>query len=217
MTSTPPATAHQHDQTTNTTNSSSFHGCCCRLFLLLSSFLILFIVAAILVIFLAVKPQKPHFDLQKVVFQYMGISAVTTTQSAATVSLIIHMFFVATNENKVGIKYDEFWFTVMYRGIPLGRGAVPGFYQPAHNVRLVETTIVVGQVNLIQANAAYMLGEASLNDRVALRVVGDIGARIQILGLTSPRVQVSVDCTITFSPTRQTLMSKQCVFDGLSV
>ncbi|XP_073148261.1 NDR1/HIN1-like protein 13 [Henckelia pumila] len=218
MTSTtPPAAAHRHHPSSTTSNSSS-RGCRRCLFLLLS-FLTLLILAAVLIIVLAVKPRKPQFDLQQVGFQYMGISpgAAATQSAAAAVSLIIHMLFVATNDNKVGIKYDEFSFTVMYRGIPLGRGAVPGFYQAAHNVSLVETTIVVDRANLIQANAADILGEASLNDRVALRVVGDVGARIRILGLTSPRVQVSVDCIIAISPTRQSLMSKQCGFDGLSV
>lgn len=194
MTCTPPAGAHHH-HSSSTTTKSSFRGCCCCLFLLLS-FLTLLIVAVILVIVLAVKPREPQFDLQQVSFHYMGISPVTTTQSAGAVSLIIHMLFVATNDNKVGIKYEEFRFTVMYRGIPLGRDAVPGFYQAAHNVRLVETTIVVDRVNLIQANAADILSEASQNDRVALRVVGDLGARFRILGLTSPRVQVNLRCTL---------------------
>ncbi|KZV22734.1 hypothetical protein F511_05366 [Dorcoceras hygrometricum] len=191
MTTTRPVTSRQHHPSTNTTNSSSFRGCCCYLFLLLSS-LTLLIVAVILLVFLAVKPRKPQFDLQQVGFQYMGISPVITTQSntAAAVSLIIHMVFVATNNNKVGIKYDEFRFTVMYRGIPLGRGTVPGFYQAAHNVRLLDTSIVVDRVNLIQAKAADLLDGASVNDRVPLRVVGDVGARIQISSLTLPRVQV---------------------------
>lgn len=186
----PNGTHHNYYPPTNAASSSSsasIRGCCCCLFLLFS-FLALLILAVILVIVLAVKPKKPEFDLQQVSIQYMGISA--TTASSAAVSLNIRMLFTATNDNKVGIKYGESRFTVMYRGIPLGRGTVPGFYQPTHSVRRIETVIVVDRVSLLQADAADLVRDASLNDRVELRVVGDVGARIRILGLTSPGVQV---------------------------
>ncbi|CAA0822042.1 Late embryogenesis abundant (LEA) hydroxyproline-rich glycoprotein family [Striga hermonthica] len=223
MTSRPIAAAapngHHHQYyppppTSSSSSSASLRGCCCCLFLLFS-FLALLVLAAILVVVLVVKPKKPDFDLQQVSVQYVGISP--TTASSAAVSLNIRMLFIAANDNKVGIKYGESRFTVMYRGIPLGRGEVPGFYQPAHSVRRVETTIVVDRVSLLQADAADLLRDASLNDRVELRVVGDVGAKIRILGLTSPGVQVSVDCTIAISPRNQSLIYKQCGFDGLSV
>ncbi|KAL2477509.1 NDR1/HIN1-like protein 13 [Forsythia ovata] len=208
-------THHYYPPTTSSSSSSaSFRGCCCCLFLLFS-FLALLILAIILVIVLAVKPKKPQFDLQQVGVQYMGISP--TTPSSAAVSLTIHMLFTAVNDNKVGIKYSESKFTVMYRGIPLGRGIVPGFYQPAHSVRKVETTVSVDRVNLLQTDASNLIRDASLNDRVELRVEGEIGAKIRILGFTSPGVQVSVDCTIAISPRKQAVTSKQCGFDGLSV
>ncbi|XP_073311865.1 uncharacterized protein [Primulina huaijiensis] len=200
--------------TTSSSTSASFRGCCCCLFLLFS-FLALLILAVILVIVLAVKPKKPEFDLQQVGVQYVGINPTTT--SSAVVSLNIRMLFSAANDNKVGIKYGESRFTVMYRGIPLGRGTIPAFYQPAHSLRRVETTIAVDRVNLLQADAADLVRDASLNDRVELRVVGDVGAKIRILGFNSPEVQVSVDCSLALSPRKQTLISKQCGFDGLSV
>ncbi|XP_057803887.1 uncharacterized protein LOC131019390 [Salvia miltiorrhiza] len=198
----------------SSSSSASFRGCCCCLFLLFS-FLALLALAVVLVVVLAVKPKKPEFDLQQVGVQYMGISP--TTASSAAVSLNIRMVFTAANGNKVGIKYGESRFTVMYRGIPLGRGGVPGFYQPAHSVRRIECVIVVDRVSLLQADAADLVRDASLNDRVELRVVGDVGAKIRILGFTSPGVQVSVDCTIAISPRKQALIYKQCGFDGLSV
>ncbi|KAG6406808.1 hypothetical protein SASPL_134419 [Salvia splendens] len=200
---------HRHHYPPSPSSSASLRGCCCCLFLLFS-FLTLLALAVALVVVLALKPKKPEFDLQQVAVQYVGIS-----QTA--VSLDIRLAFAASNGNKVGIKYGESRFTVMYRGIPLGRGAVPGFYQAAHTVRRVEVVIVVDRVSLMQADAADLVRDASLNDRVELRVVGDGGAKIRILGLTSPGVQVSVDCTIAISPRKQSLLYKQCGFDGLSV
>ncbi|GMP39177.1 hypothetical protein CsSME_00010120 [Camellia sinensis var. sinensis] len=183
----------------SSSSSASLKGCCCCLFLLFS-FLALLILAVVLVIVLAVKPKKPQFDLQQVGVQYVGISpnppsTTATEPSSASVSLNIRLLFTAANDNKVGIKYGESRFTVMYRGIPLGRGVVPGFYQAA----------------------AELVRDATLNDRVELRVLGDVGAKIRILGITSPGVQVSIDCAIVISPKKQALTYKQCGFDGLSV
>ncbi|KAK3000953.1 hypothetical protein RJ639_021318 [Escallonia herrerae] len=190
----------------STSSSASFKGCCCCLFLLFS-FLALLILAIVLVVVLAVKPKKPQFDLQQVAVQYVGITPNPPAAAAAsaTVSLNIRMLFTAANDNKVGIKYGESRFTVMYRGIPLGRGTVPGFYQPAHSVRQVSTTIAVDRVNLMQADAADLIRDASLNDRVELRVLGDVGAKIRIMGFTSPGVQFrpflnfykNMPCTLT--------------------
>lgn len=214
-----------HSSSSSSSSSASFKGCCCCLFLLFA-FLLLLAVAVILVIVLAVKPKKPQFDLQSVRVQYLGINPapiaqtpVTTANAAASasVSLTILMLFSAVNDNKVGIKYGDSKFTIMYRGIPLGRGIVPGFYQPAHSVRRVQTTIAVDRVNLLQADATDLLRDATVNDRVELRVAGDVGAKIRILGFTSPGVEVSVNCELVISPRKQALTDKRCGFDGLSV
>ncbi|XP_027355088.1 uncharacterized protein LOC113864992 [Abrus precatorius] len=206
----------QYNPTTpsRSSSSASFKGCCCCLFLLFS-FLALLVLAVVLVIILAVKPKKPQFDLQQVGVQYMGITP--NPPSTASLSLTIRLLFTAVNPNKVGIKYGESSFTVMYRGIPLGKASVPGFYQDAHSIRQVVATIAVDRVNLLQADAADLIRDASLNDRVDLRVLGDVGAKIRVMNFDSPGVQVSVDCAIVISPRKQSLTYKQCGFDGLSV
>lgn len=79
----------------------------------------------------------------------------------------------------------------MYRGIPLGKASVPGFFQEAHSTRNVEATIAVDRANLMQADAADLIRDASLSDRVQLRVLGDVGAKIRVLDFDSPGVQVS--------------------------
>ncbi|KAK7246820.1 hypothetical protein RIF29_41690 [Crotalaria pallida] len=207
----------------SSSSAASFKGCCCCLFLLFS-FLALLLLAIVLVILLALKPKKPQFDLQQVAVQYMGISqspSSTTTATdpttTASLSLTIRLLFTAVNPNKVGIKYGESRFTVMYRGIPLGKASVPGFYQDSHSVKQIAATISVDRVNLLQADAADLIRDASLNDRVDLRVLGDVGAKIRVMNFDSPGVQVSVDCAIVISPRKQSLTYKQCGFDGLSV
>ncbi|XP_024960595.1 uncharacterized protein LOC112501157 [Cynara cardunculus var. scolymus] len=206
----------------SSSSAASIKGCCCCL-LLLFSFLALLSLTIILVIVLAIKPKKPQFDLQQVTVQYINLAATNSftaavdSPSSASLSLVIRMLFTAKNDNIAGIKYRDSTFNIMYRGIPLGRGTVPGFYQAAHSAKNVETTVSVDRVNLLQADAADLVRDASLNDRVELRIMGDVNAKIRVIGITSPSVQVSIDCAIVLSPSKQSLVSKKCGFDGLQV
>ncbi|KAK9071016.1 hypothetical protein SSX86_009584 [Deinandra increscens subsp. villosa] len=224
----PPPSNYYYPNSSTSSSSASIKGCCCCLFLLFS-LLALLVTAVILVILLAVKPKKPEFTLQQVGVQYINLvptnpnpnppssSLAPAATAGASLSLAVRMVFTARNENKVGIKYEESTFSIMYRGIPLGRGSVPGFYQPARSVRHVRSTVVVDRVSLMQADAADLVRDVSLNDRVELRIMGDVRARIRIVGLTSPAVQVSIDCAIAISPRKQSLSYKQCGFDGLQL
>ncbi|OAY76873.1 hypothetical protein ACMD2_27258 [Ananas comosus] len=205
--------------------SASLKGCCCCLFLLLT-FLALLAVAVVLVVVLVVKPRKPQFDLQQVSVQYLLVaspspssssSSSPSDSSSAYLSLNITLLFTAENPNKVGIRYGPTAFDVMYRGVPLGVAAVPGFEQPAHSTRLVQTRFSVDRFNVLQSDALDLLRDAALNDRVDLRLTGDVDANIRLLGFTSPRVRVSVDCAIAISPRRQSLTYKQCGVDGVNL
>ncbi|KAJ0800794.1 putative Late embryogenesis abundant protein [Helianthus annuus] len=196
----------------HSSSAASIKGCCCCL-ILLFSFLLLLSLAIILILVLAVKPKTPQFTLQQVTINYINFTAT----DSATVTLVFRMLFTARNNNIAGIKYRDSTFTIMYRGVPVGRGVVRGFYQAAHSARNVETTVSVDQTNLMQADAAALVRDVTVYDRVELRVMGDVSAKIRIIGITSPSVQVSLDCAIVISPSKQSLVSKQCGFDGLQV
>ncbi|KAM0921519.1 hypothetical protein ACQ4PT_006807 [Festuca glaucescens] len=206
-------------------SSASLRGCCCCIFMLVI-FLALLALAVALVVILAVKPRKPQFDLNQVSVQYLlvapptpstGAAAAAAVPAAAYLSLNITLLFTAVNPNKVGIRYGATAFDVMYHGVPLGVAAVPGFEQPAHSTRLLQTRVVVDRFNVLQSDAQDLIRDASLNDRVELRITGDVAAKILVLGFSSPKVQVSVDCAIAISPRRQSVTYKQCGVDGLSV
>ncbi|KAI3499511.1 hypothetical protein L1887_35312 [Cichorium endivia] len=64
------------------------------------------------------------------------------------------MLFTAKNDNIAEIKYRDSTFNIMYRGVPLGRGTVPGFYQ----------AVSVDRMSLLQADAAKLVRM----DRVSL-------------------------------------------------
>lgn len=204
-------------------SSASFRGCCCCIFMLVI-FLALLALAVALVVILAVKPRKPQFDLNQVSVQYLLVAppsqstaATAAVPAAAYLSLNITLLFTAVNPNKVGIRYGATAFDVMYHGVPLGVAAVPGFEQPAHSTRLLQTRVVVDRFNVLQSDAQDLVRDAALNDRVELRITGEVAAKILVLGFSSPKVQVSVDCAIAISPRRQSLTYKQCGVDGLSV
>ncbi|XP_076939344.1 uncharacterized protein LOC143608002 [Bidens hawaiensis] len=211
----PPDNHHHHNpHSSSSGGGASVRGCCCCL-VLLFSFLLLLTLTVVLVIILAVKPKKPQFELQQVAVQYINLAAPVAT--TASLSLAIRMLFTAKNDNTVGIQYGTSTLSIMYRGIPLGRGTVPGFFQPAHSIRQIQTTVIVDRVNLMQADAADLIKDATVNDRVELKIMGDVNAKIRILGLNSPSVQASIDCGIAISPSKQALIYKQCGFDGLQV
>jgi hypothetical protein len=148
---------------------------------MLAIFLALLVLAVALVVILAVKPRKPHFDLNQVSVQYLLVAppspSNTAVPAAAYLSLNITLLFTAVNPNKVGIRYGATAFDVMYHGVPLGVAAVPGFEQPAHSTRLLQTRVVVDRFNVLQSDAQDLIRDASLNDRVELRITGDVAAK----------------------------------------
>lgn len=79
------------------------------------------------------------------------------------------------------------------------------------------TTVTVSRFDVMQADALSLVRDAAVNDRVELRIVGDVGAKVRVVEITSPRVQVSVDCAIVVSPRKQSVTYKQCGVDGLNI
>ncbi|GJT83882.1 putative reverse transcriptase domain-containing protein [Tanacetum coccineum] len=76
-------------------------------------------------------------------------------------------------------------------GVLLRRGSVLRIYQPTHSVRCVESRVNVERVSLLHTDAANLLRDVTVSDRVELRIMGDVSAKIKILELTSPSMQLS--------------------------
>lgn len=151
--------------------------------------------AVALFVFFALKPKKPQFELQQVSVHYL----IFTTSSAATyLSLNISLLFTASNPNKVGIKYSPADLYVMYKGVPLGVARVPAFFQPAHSLSSFSAGVAVDRLDVSTVNAADLVRDAAVNDRVDLNVVGDVAARIRVLDINSPKVKVTPHCTHSF-------------------
>lgn len=100
------------------------------------------------------------------------------------------MFFIAKNDNIAGIKYKATTFQIVYRGVPIGRGTVPAFFQGAHSKKNVRATVFIDHMSLLQTDSDVLVQDIAVNDRVEFRVMGDVNAKIRIIGITSPSVQV---------------------------
>ncbi|VFQ89679.1 unnamed protein product [Cuscuta campestris] len=206
-------------ESSRSSSKPSLSGCCRCLFFLVVLIAVL-VVAFVLLVVLFVKPKKPQIDLDQVKVQIVAptTAAVSSDVAAAAASegIAITMSFNVTNDNKVGITFAGSRFVVLYKEIPLGQGFVREFSMPAHTVSRVYTAVFVSPAILQQTDVQSLLQDAT-KDRVELKVLGDPGAKLVILGLSSPKVQVAVDCSIEISPTKLAVISHQCSFDGVGV
>ncbi|KAJ9537449.1 hypothetical protein OSB04_030182 [Centaurea solstitialis] len=197
----------------------------CAVIFGLSCFAIIFI-ALLVVLILYVRtpdqePIKPRFELEQVGVEYLNYSV--NGSSTASVSLAVRMLFMAENDNYASIMYGVSSLNITYRGVPLGRATLPGFC--LDRVTRVQTTVTADRVNL--EDAADFVRDASLNDRVELRIMGDVNAYMFMWSTITTPVStlrfffllkyVSVDCVIAISPRKQALTSKLCGPDVLKV
>ncbi|KAG0449759.1 hypothetical protein HPP92_027206 [Vanilla planifolia] len=196
---------------------------CCYCLFLLFIFLVLISLAVALVLLLVIRPKKPVFDLQHVGVEHLLLTPQSSNThlevgpAAAYLSLNITLQFRAVNPNTVRIEYGAVEFSVLHRGVPLAEAQAQRFEQPAHSSWMVETRVTLSRFNVLQADAFDLVEDAELNDRVELAVAGDVGAKALFLGLSSPRVQVSLFCAIVISPSKQSLTYKHCGAHGLNV
>ncbi|KAM7280590.1 hypothetical protein ACFE04_007724 [Oxalis oulophora] len=95
-----------------------------------------------------------------------------TTAAGATITLTIHLMFTTDNPNAVGIKYGESKFTVMYRGMPLGKAVVPRLvnYSTAEFIQL--SLKAEGFFNMVQTLELIKGGGGSIR----VGSTGTIGA-----------------------------------------
>ncbi|GJZ21583.1 hypothetical protein Tco_0558622 [Tanacetum coccineum] len=74
--------------------------------------------------------------------------------------------------------------------------------QLEHSVRCVESRVNVERVSLLHTYAANLLRDVTVSDRVELRIMGDVSAKIKILGLTSPSIQIRQSSIDSIDPER---------------
>ncbi|KAF3792258.1 hypothetical protein EJ110_NYTH00347 [Nymphaea thermarum] len=151
------------------------------------------------IIFFLLKPRKPEFSLHTLRFDSYKLEESSTSDLylSSNLSLMLN----AWNNNKFGIGYDPSRYSVLYRGIPIGVGQMPSFYQPEHSQNVsVEMQFVLNRLNLRQvAKEGFLNNFTSTNGLVQMRVIGSVRAHARILHINLPKVKVAVDCQIDVS------------------
>ncbi|KAJ7521686.1 hypothetical protein O6H91_19G063800 [Diphasiastrum complanatum] len=149
------------------------------------------VAVLLLLIFLVFKPQQPSFDLRDVTVSSFEVDQPLTGSSSYTVLLSMDCTLVlaASNPNKVSIKYSPVHLNVLYHGHQIGIASAPAFEQPAHSNTAVQASLTVQKLSILQGDAMELLKDV-VNDNVPLIITGTVRARISVLGVDSPRVQV---------------------------
>eukprot|EP00250_Pteridium_aquilinum_P000730 c10886_g1_i1 orf=780-1433(+) len=198
----------------NYRSNAPSHGlcnCCCCLSL---SLLLLVLIAIGIALFfiLVLKPAKPEFNLQSASIETFKVEKELLYSSGPAIflSMNIAVVFSASNPNKVAISYSPTRFTCVYKDVVLGVAKVPPFHQAAHSHNTLTAVIVVDHMNLFQSSSIDLLNDATVNDRVVVVVNGPVEARIKVLGINSPKVEVSVHCPLVIHPQERKVANSNC-------
>ncbi|KAH7425155.1 hypothetical protein KP509_11G042200 [Ceratopteris richardii] len=193
--------------------SAPSHGlcnCCCCISLSLLLLIMLAIGIALLFI-LVLKPEKPEFNLESVSIQNFKVEKEFQGPSLAVfLSMNIALIFSAKNPNKVAIYYSPTQFDCVYKEAILGVAKVPSFHQAAHSNSALTAVLIVEHVNVLQSASLDLLNDATFNDRVALTIKGPVEARVKVLGVSTPKVEVNVDCRLVVRPQERQIASRDC-------
>lgn len=171
------------------------------------------IVIGIAIFFILVlKPARPEFNLQSASIQNFKVEKEVqgVTNFAVYVSVNIALVFSASNPNKVAIYYSPTQFNCVYKNVFLGVAKVPSFSQAAHSHSKLAASVAVDHVNVLQASSVDLLNDATVNDKVMLTISGPVEARIKVLGINSPKVEVSVNCHLVIRPKEREIASRDC-------
>lgn len=184
--------------------------CCC---LSLSLLLVVLIAIGIALFFILVlKPAKPEFNLESASVQNFKVVKEFEEFSnfAIYLSMNIELVFSATNPNKVAINYSPTQFNCVYRDVVLGVAKVPSFHQAAHSHSALTAVLVVNHIDILQSSSLDLFNDVTVNDRVTLTINGPVEARVKVLGINSPKVEVSVHCRLVIRPQETELESRNC-------
>ncbi|KAH7300895.1 hypothetical protein KP509_23G002700 [Ceratopteris richardii] len=197
--------------------SQSLCNCCCCVSLSLLFFLLIAIGIALLFI-LVVKPRKPEFNLESVSVQNFQIEREFQGHSLGVfLSMHITLIFSASNPNKVSIDYSPTQFTCVYRDAILGVAKVPSFHQAAHSHSALTAVVTVEHVNVAQSLSLDLLHDVTSNNRVGFIINGPVEARVKVLGISSPKVEVNVNCRLVVQPHEKQIANRDCDIGQLTL
>ena len=139
---------------------------------------------AILIILFFLKPQSPGFSLQTMSLEFYKLEVFSA--STLFISSVISLTLKAQNPNKVGLSFSPSRLDILHKGLPLGEIHVHGFYLPAQSYNVLVKT----QVLFPCVNASQIISEVSRERLIQMRLIGEIGAHVQVFHITLPKIKV---------------------------
>ncbi|XP_072952912.1 uncharacterized protein [Typha angustifolia] len=158
---------------------------CCLISSIL--FLVLAALAAVvLIVVFVLKPKKPIFHLHAIQLDSLNGS-----------SSVVSLLFSTHNPNKFGIKYSSSVLGVLHNNNSIGIIDFPSFYQPPHCWNL---TVVmhawIKKVNLTEFITEEIMQLPSHGNRIEIRILGVLRARMHIDNFSLPKIKIFIDCRI---------------------
>lgn len=170
---------------------------CCFFFLVILFSMSMVVGFAILIILFILKPQKPVLSLQTMSLDSYKVDIYSS--STLFISSVISLTLNAQNSNKVGLGFSPSRLDILHKGLPMGVIHVPGFYLPAHSYNvLVKTRVLFTCVN-----ASQMMSEVSRQKLIQMRLIGNIGAHVQMFHIALPKIKVCL--AASFAKMKSTL------------
>lgn len=178
-----------------------------KLFYALSTFL-LFILTLVILVWLILRPTKPHFYLKETDIYQLNLSGPHLLNSSIQITLI------SKNPNKrVGVFYDQLQAYASYKGQQITvHASLPPFYQ-GHEDRNLLTASLLGDSVPVALSFGYEVGRDQLSGKLLLGVKLNGRLRWKVGTWVSGRYAFNVDCvavmTLGPSPVSAPMSSKE--------
>lgn len=187
-------TRHDSDNlcSPKTSHAYSFKSCSLFIFILFLFVVSIVILVTSIVIFI-VKAQKPDFSVETL--RVVSFDLNTLSNSTLFVSSVVSLILNAQNPNKFGIKISPARLHFYMDELPVGVIRVPGFNQPAHSKNInVPTRVLIHCMNVNQVMSGDLSEDDSMKNVVKVKLVGDIGVKLQLFHITMPKIKVLLEC-----------------------
>lgn len=185
-------TVHDSDHLCSPKTSHAYSSKSCSLFLfILFLFVVSIVILATSIVFFIVKAQKPGFSVETL--RVVSFDLNTLSNSTLFVSSVVSLILNAQNPNKFGIKISPARLHVYMDELPVGVIRVPGFNQPAHSKNInVATRVLIHCMNVNQVMSGDLSEDDSMKNVVKVKLVGDIGVKLQLFHITMPKIKVAL-------------------------
>lgn len=133
-----------------------------------------------IVVGLIFNPKPPKYAINNVSVKGINLTSLSTIFPEFDVSVKVD------NGNKLGITYGKNNVVeIFYRDIQLSNSVLPAFYQPAHNVTMINMVVKGNNIGLAESDQKVLMGDiAKHNVLLTLKLNASMTLKVPIVGVT---------------------------------